>query len=468
MSARFPLLALVIVAVCAIAAVPARAQVFNAESATLANGMQIVAVPNHRAPVVSSMVVYKVGAADEEPGKTGLAHMVEHMMFKGTKTVPAGMFSHIIAENGGRDDAFTTADYTGYYQDIAADRLPDVLRLEADRMANLSLHEKDFVPEHQVVLEELRMRVENSPEGKLDEQMNAALFLNQPYHHPVIGWRSEVERFTLADVIAFHDKWYVPNNAILIVSGDITLARLKALAEKYFGAIRPRPLPARVQLTEPPPLAERTLVMRDAQVHQPNWNRIYLAPSHSQGDPKFAYPLDVLATILGGDNSSRLYRHLVIDQKLAAEVWAGYRPQSRGMTSFAFYASPNPGVDVDKLGAAVTAEIRAVTDQGVGADEVERAKTKMKASVAYARDSYQTGTRVIAGALATGETVADVEDWPQRIAAVTADQVNEAARAILRDERSVTGILLPAKPGEGPPPQPGAQAPVPGMGRELR
>jgi zinc protease len=454
--------------VIAAAAKPALAQVFGAESFTLPNGMQIVAVPNHRAPVVTSMIYYKVGAMDEVPGKTGLAHMVEHMMFKGTKTVLPGMFSRIVAENGGRDDAFTTADYTGYYQDLAAGKLPEVMRLEADRMVNLSPHEKDFTPEHQVVLEELRMRVENSPEGKLDQQMNAALYLNAPYHHPVIGWKSEVEGLTLADVIDFHNKWYAPNNAVFVVSGDITMATLKPLAEKYFGPLKSRPLPHRVVLEEPRPIAARTVVMRDANVHQPSWSRSYLAPSHAAGEVKYAYPLEVLAEIVGGDTTSRLYRHLVVEQKLAAEVWAGYKPESRGPTSFDFSASPNPGVDIEKLAAAMDAEIKSIVEQGVTPEDVQRAKTKMRAEVAYARDSYQTGAQVIGAALATGLKLEDVEDWPQRIAAVTPEQVNEAAKAILREERSVTGMLLPAKPGEGPPHEPGASAPPATMGRQIR
>ena len=451
-----------------LSATSASAQVFDAETFTLSNGMQVVAVANHRAPVVSSMVWYKVGAADEEPGKTGLAHMVEHMMFKGTKTVAPGMFSRLVAENGGRDDAFTTADYTAFYQDIAVDRLPEVLRLEADRMTNLSLHEKDFTPEHQVVIEELRMRIDNSPGGKLNEQMNASLFLNAPYHHPVIGWRSEVERFTLADVAAFQKRWYAPNNAILVVSGDITAGQLRPIAEKYFGPLPRRKLPPRIRLDEPPPLAARTVVLRDPNVHQSNWNRLYLAPSYTSGDTKYAYALEVLAEILGADSSSRFYRHLAIEQKLASEVWAGYEPESLGLTSFDLFASPNPGVEIDKLAAAIDAEIRDVVEKGVTAEEVERAKTKLHAQVAYARDSYQTGARVIGAALASGSTLNDVQEWPKRIAAITPELVNEAAKAILREQRSVTGTLLPTRPGDVQPGDTAQEPPIPEMGRSLR
>jgi zinc protease len=449
-------------------AAPAAAQMFDAQEFKLANGLEVVAVANHRSPVVGTMIYYKVGSNDEVPGKTGLAHMVEHMMFKGTKTVSAGMFSRIVAANGGNDDAFTTYDYTAYYQNIAVDRLPEVLRLEADRMANLTLREKDFAPEHQVVLEELRMRVENSPEGKLNQQMDAALYLNAPYHHPVIGWRSEVEHLTLADVVAFQHRWYAPNNAVLVVSGDITAESLKPMVEQYFGPLRSRPLPARLRTEEPPPLAARSLILRDPNVHQPAWNRLYLAPSYTTGETKYAYPLQVLAEVLGADTSSRLYRSLVVEQKLASEVWAGYEPESLGMSSFDFYASPNPGVDLDKLASAVDDAIRAAIEKGASPDEVDRAKTKLRSQVIYARDSFQTGAFVFGTALANGRTVADVQAWPERIAAVTSEQVNEAARAVLRDQASVTGTLLPTRPGEAPSEGQGGEQPIPEMGRSLR
>ncbi len=456
----------------ALLAPAASAQVFNPETFTLKNGMQVVVIPNHRVPVVSHMVWYKVGSGDEAPGKTGLAHMLEHMMFKGTKTVPAGQFSRIVAINGGRDNAFTTTDYTAFYQNVAADKLGIVMKLEADRMANLSLRDRDFQPERQVVLEERRMRVENDPESLLDEQMEAALYLTSSYHHPVIGWRSDIEHFTLKDVVDFHRRWYAPNNAILVVSGDITAAQLKPLAEKYYGGIPARTIPARYRAEEPPPVAARTVELRDPDVHEPAWNRLYLAPSYHQGETRLAYPLQVLAEILGDGATSRLYKSLVVDQKVAASATASYDPDVLGRTSFSFSANPRPGVPMDKLQAAIVAQIQAVAASGVTAQEVDRAKHRLQASVAYAKDSYHTGARVLGQALATGETVAEEEAWPRRIAAVTVDQVTEAARHVLRDERSVTGILLPAKPGEGTvqpkPPEPPGRLP-PGMsGREIR
>ena len=321
----------------------AAAQVFNPETFTLKNGMQVVVVPNHRVPVVSHMVWYKIGSGDEIPGKTGLAHMVEHMMFKGTKTLPAGEFSRIVVRNGGKENAFTTADYTTFFQNVARDKLPLMMKLEADRMANLALRDQDFQPERQVVLEERRMRIDNNPAARLDEQMRAALFLNSRYHHPVIGWRSEIEHYVLSDVVAFHQHWYMPNNAILVVSGDITAKELRPLAEKYYGVIPPRPVPPRVETEEPEPVAGRTLELRDPDVRQPSWSRFYLAPSHQKGDIAQVYPLEVLSEILGDGLTSRLYKTLVVDRKLAAEASASYNSTAVGLTAFTVEASPRPG-----------------------------------------------------------------------------------------------------------------------------
>ncbi len=453
-------------------AVPAMAQVFNPETFTLKNGMQVVVIPNHRVPVVSHMVYYKVGSADEVEGKTGLAHMVEHMMFKGTKTVPAGVFSQMVARNGGRDNAFTTADYTAYYQNVAVDKLDLVMRLEADRMANLSLKDGDFQPERQVVLEERRMRTENAPGALLGEQINAALYLNTPYHHPVIGWRSEIEKYVLQDVIDFHRRWYAPNNAVLLVAGDITAAALKPLAEKYYGVIPARPVPPRQRTEEPPPIAARTVELRDPNVHLANWQRQYLAPSYHSGETKYAYPLQVLAEILGGGTTSRLYKSLVVDQKLAASASADYEPDSIGPTSVSFDASPLPGVSMESLQAAMTAQIRAVASEGVSPEEVAEAKQRLHTAIIYAKDSYSAGARALGEALCTGESIAEAEAWPVRIAAVTPESVNEAARYVLRDERAVTGLLLPASPQDATTQavtaEPASRLPAGLSGRELR
>ena len=428
---------------------PVAAQIFKPETFTLDNGMTVVVLPNHRVPMLTHMVWYKVGSADEEPGRTGLAHMVEHMMFKGTKTVAAGQFSRIVAQNGGRDNAFTTADYTAFYQIVASDKLETVMRLEADRMANLRLDDKDFQPERQVVLEERRMRVENEPSSRLDEQMTAALFLNNPYHHPVIGWDVDIERYRLKDVVDFHTRWYAPNNAILVVSGDITARELAPLARKYYGVLSARPVPERLRPREPAPAAARTVLLRDENVAQPAWSRDYLAPGYRDGDVRHAYPLQILAEIVGGGTTGRLYTALVVEQALAADAGVGYDPSRIGPSVFSFGVSPRPGVPLDRIETAVEDQIARLLKDGVTADEVARAKNRLRASVVYARDSVNVAARILGASLASGQTIEDIESWPDRIGAVTVAQVNDAARAVLKPERSVTGRLLPLRDGEG-------------------
>jgi zinc protease len=431
---------------------PLRAQIFAPQSFTLKNGMQVVVIPNHRVPVVSHMVWYKVGSADEIDGKTGLAHMVEHMMFKGTKKVGPEQFSRLVAANGGQENAFTNEDYTAFFQNVAKDKLPLMMQLEADRMANLALRDADFQPERQVVIEERRMRTENEPEALLQEQMRAALFLDGGYHHPVIGWHQDIDAYQIADVVDFHRRWYAPNNAILVVSGDITADQLRPLAEKYYGVIPPRPLPVRVRRPEPEPVAARQLEIRDQDVHQPSWARYYLAPSyhvgahsgeHGDGDP-----LQLLAEIIGSGPTSRLYQELVVEQKLAASVSAEYDPDSLGQTIFAIAATPQAGVDIEVLQTALVNSLKKIALSGVSQAELERAQRKLRADVIYAKDSYHTGAMVFGQVLTTGGTIADVEDWPRRIAAVSKVQIDEAAKRLLLDQRSVTGLLLPAKLAE--------------------
>jgi zinc protease len=429
------------------AATTARAAMFNPETFTLKNGMQVVVVTNHRAPVVCQIVVYKVGSADETPGKTGLAHMVEHMMFNGTKTVPAGQFSHLVANAGGRENAFTTADYTAFYQNVALDKLPLVMKLEADRMANLAPLDADFQNERQVVLEERRMRVENDPAALMEEQVEADLFLASEYHHPVIGWHQDIDGFSLTDVTQFYRRWYAPNNAILVVAGDITAAQLKPLAERTYGAVPRRATPERTRTGEPPPVAERHLEVRSADVHEPTWSRSYLAPSRHAGTVEDSYPLEVLEEILGGGATSRLYRTVVVERALAVSVSTDYDGGALGPAVFAIEANPSSGVAMAALDAALTEALGRVATDGVTDEEVSRAKQRLQASVAYARDSVVAGARTLARDLAEGDAVADVEAWPERIASVTTEQVNQAARRLLKDERSVTAVLLPAAPG---------------------
>ncbi len=428
----------------ALASHDARAQIFNPETITLPNGLQVVAIPNPRAPIVAHMVWYRIGAADEPPGKSGIAHFLEHLMFKGTKEVPPGEFSKIIARNGGRDNAFTSHDYTGYFQNIARDRLELVMKLEAERMSGLILTDAEVDPERDVILEERRSRTDNEPRARLGEQMQAALYLNHPYGRPIIGWEHEMRGLTTQDALDWYRRYYAPNNAILIVAGDITMAQLKPLAEKYYGSIPTRAdLPKRMRPQEPPPQVARRVELKDSRVRQTTWSRQYLAPSYTAGEKEHADALQVLSYVFGGSVTSRLNRALVLDKALATSAGSYYDPDSLDQTSFGVSAALRTDAELKDLEVAMEAEIKRLIEDGVTEDEVDRAKARLKASVVYARDSLQAGARVIGEALTTGSSIENVEGWPQRIAAVTAAQVTAAARAILREERSVTGVLLP-------------------------
>jgi len=411
--------------------------------------MQVVVVQNHRVPVVVQMVWYKVGAADEVEGKSGIAHFLEHLMFKGTPQFPDGAFSQIVARNGGQENAFTTSDFTAYHQTVAKDRLEIVMRMEADRMTNLVLDKAQIEPERQVVLEERRMRTENDPGATLREYVDASLFLNYPYRRPVIGWESEIRGLSADDILSFYRQWYAPNNAILVVAGDITAAELKPLAEKYYGTIPRGPDIRRNRPEEPPQQVPRRVVMRDVRVKQPAWTRVYLAPSHFFGDTQYAYALEVLSEILGGGATSRFYRSLVVDSRQAVSAGVGYSATSLGPSQFTLHASPRPGVSIQDIEKAVDGLIAAAKQSGISPEEVEMAKTRILADAVYARDSLRTGARILGAALAIGRTVKDVEEWPDRIRAVTTEQVDAALKAILVEGRSVTAELLPEADGDG-------------------
>lgn len=421
----------------------AAAAVFNPETFTLDNGLQVVVIPKKGVPVVSHTIYYKVGAMDEPPAKSGLAHFLEHLMFKGTKTLKPGAFSAIVARNGGRENAFTSQDYTGYYQNVASDRLEKMMEIEADRMTNLVLTDALIEPERNVVLEERRSRIENSPNGKLAELSNAALFMNHPYRIPIIGWEHEIRSLTREDMLDFYRDWYAPNNAVLVLSGDVTAAEVRPLVEKYYGKIPARAVPQRPRWQEPPPDGERRIVLKHKQVQQPSWSRRMLAPSYSTGPEEDTYALQVLAEILGGGSTSRLYRSLAVEQRKAVSAGAWYRPDGRGPGTFGFYGAPRVGNTVEDIETLMEAEIAKLLKDGVTENEVKQAIQRLKDAAIFARDSISAPSRVLGNALVTGRKIEDVEAWPDRIGAVTVDAVNAAARSLLTRKGSVTAILLP-------------------------
>lgn len=421
----------------------AKATVFGAKEMVLGNGMRVVVIENHRAPVVTQMLWYKAGAIDEPPGKSGISHFLEHLMFKGTKTTAPGEFSATVSRHGGRDNAFTSQDYVGYVQSVASDRLEMIVRLEAGRMRNLVLTEDVFTPEKQVVLEERAQRTENSPGALLGEQAGAALYLNHPYRIPIIGWRHEIEALTLQDALDFYDLYYAPNNAVLVVAGDVEANEVFALASRYYGEIAPSNLPERPDWAEPPSLGKKTISYSDPRVRQSSWSLRKLAPSYLTGASEHVYALQVLMDLLGGGSTSRLYRSLVIDQGIAVSAGGWYDPSKRGPGQIGFWAQPSPGQTLDTVAAGVHVEIDRLLAEGVTQDEVRKSITRLQDAAATAMDSLGGPARVIGEALVIGRKLVDVEAWPARIGSVTIEDVNAAARAVLGTEGSIETRLLP-------------------------
>ena len=409
----------------------------------LNNGMQVVVIEDHRTPVVTQMIWYKVGSADETPGKSGLAHFLEHLMFKGTAKNPAGRFSQVVASIGGQENAFTSNDYTGYFQRVSREHLRTLMEFEADRMTGLVLTDEAVIPELKVVLEEQNQRVANNPRARLVEQIEAALYLNHPYGKPVIGWRHEIEKLNREDALAFYKRFYTPNNAVLVVAGDVTTDEIRTLAEATYGKVaKVAEIGPRLRPQEPAQVATRHVELADAQVQQPSLHRAYLVPSSTTAKAGEAEALEVLSFILGHGTTSRLYRNLVAERELAVGAGGWYSGTALDATQFGVYGSPKPGVTLPKLEEAIDAVIDDVVAKGVTPEEVDRAKNRLIADAIYAQDSQATMARWYGAALATGSTVEAVQSWPNRIRAVSPDAVNAAAKAWLDKRRSVTGYLI--------------------------
>lgn len=421
------------------------------EGFTLDNGLQVIVLPSRRAPIVLQLLTYKIGGADETFGRTGMAHFLEHMMFKGTRTVAPGEFSRIVSGHGGHDNAYTGFDGTGYHQTIAADQLELVMRLEADRMANLAITERELTTERQVVLEERRMRVDNVPTELLDEVSRSALYgLHRPYAMPTLGYADEVARLSVDDLAAFYRSHYAPNNAVLIVAGDTTAETVQKLAEIYYGPIPRGAVAERTRPSDGGTDLPQRVVRADARVVEPSWGRDYLAPSYRVGETRHAYALQVLALLFGGGETGRLWRALVVDGRIALSATAGYDASSLGLTSFGIDAHPAPYETIAAVESTIADQMKKLLDDGVSDEEVERAQNRLLTGAVYAQDSMGSGPRLYGTALTTGGSVADVIDWPRRIAAVSAAEVLAAARHVWREDRSVTSLLLPAEAGVRP------------------
>jgi zinc protease len=406
----------------------------------------VVVIPDHRAPVVTHMIWYKAGSADEPAGKSGIAHYLEHLMFKGTKANPDGAFSKKVTEIGGEENAFTSYDYTAYYQRVAKEHLHKVMALEADRMQNLAFDPKVAEPELKVVLEERSMRTDNDPSAQLSESVEAALHRNHPYRIPVIGWKGEIEKLTVADAFAFYDRYYTPNNAILVVAGDVEEKQVRDLALDTYGRVPRRAEPGQRKRPRDPDLAgvTRLVSLADECVAQPSWRRVYEVPSERTAAPGQSEALDILADVLGGGSNSRLYRKLVAEKGIAAAAGAYYRSGMLDDGTVMIYATPRDGVSLEELGKAVDAVVAELAASGPTAEEVDRAAKKVLAESIRAQDNQATLARIFGQTLATGGTVDEVRTWPARIRKVSGDEVKAAAAEWLTVDRAVTGLLLSA------------------------
>ncbi len=419
-------------------------------SFVLPNGLEVVVIEDHRAPVVTQMMWYRVGAADETPGNSGIAHFLEHLMFKGTDTLAPGEFSATVEAQGGNDNAFTSWDYTAYFQRIAADRLDLMMTMEADRMRNLVLPEEDVLTERAVIVEERKSRTDSSPGALLSEQMRAAQFLNHPYGIPIIGWKHEIVELSRQDALDFYGLYYAPNNAILVVAGDVTPDAVRAMAEAHYGPLKPSEgITPRVRPSEPPQIAERRLTYRDARVSQAYMIRSYIAPERDPGDQAKAAALTILAELLGGSGTTSLFAQALQfgDAPVAVYSSASYDGTALDDTTFSVVAAPLPGVSLEDAEAGLDRVIATFLETGPDPDDFARIKIQIKAAQIYARDNVDGLARTYGEALTTGLSITDVQDWPSVLDAVTPEEVVAAAREVLDRSRAVTGYLVPEDEG---------------------
>ena len=426
------------------------AQAAQITSFSLENGMDVVVLEDHRAPVVSHMVWYRVGAADEPAGKSGIAHFLEHLLFKGTDDMEAGEFSAIVARNGGSDNAFTSWDYTAYFQRIAADRLGLMMQMEADRMRDLEMTEGDVSTERDVILEERGQRIDSNPDSLFSEQMRAAQYLNHPYSIPIIGWRHEMEQLNRDDAFSFYQRYYAPNNAILIVAGDVYPDDVRQLAIRHYGPLQPTPdLPERIRPQEPPQLSERRLSYSDPRVAQPYITRSYLAPERDSGDQTEAAKLEMLAALLGGSGAtSVLGRKLQFESEQALYTTAFYGGTSLDDTTFGLVMVPTPDVSLEDGEAALDRAIAEFIDEGVDSAQFARIKMQLRASRIYGEDNIESLARRYGAALTSGLTIADIEAWPDILQAVSEQDVMDAAKMIFDPNKAVTGWIMPPQKPE--------------------
>jgi zinc protease len=411
----------------------------------LANGLHLVVVPDNRAPVVTHIVYYRVGSADEPPGVSGIAHFLEHLMFKSTEKLANGEMSAIVSRLGGQQNAFTTPDYTAYYQRVAKDRLKTMMEMEADRMVNLRLDPGEVDTERDVIIEERRLRIENVPSSILGEQMAAALYQNHPYRIPTIGWMHEMAKLSREDALAFYRRFYAPNNAIVVVTGDVVPAEVKALAEATYGKLPANPaIGPRKRPQEPEHRSPRRVELKDPRAGNASVRRYYLTPALTTATGNEAEALYLLMKIAAGGGTSRLYQSLVVEQKLASSAGGWFSGLALDSGAIGLHAVAAEGVPLDRVEQAMDRVVRDLREKGVTEAELERAKKQFLAEFVYESDSQEALARRYGAGLAVGLTVAQIDAWPETIAKVAVADVQKVAAKYLDIRRSVTGTLVPA------------------------
>ncbi|HKK96618.1 MAG TPA: pitrilysin family protein [Marivita sp.] len=433
---------------CLLGAAPLHAQSIEDQVSTyqLDNGMEVIVIEDNRAPAVVHMLWYRAGSADEQPGVSGVAHFLEHLLFKGTETLEPGEFSEIVKANGGTDNAFTSFDYTAYFQRVAADRLGLMMQMEADRMKNIQLDREDILTERDVIIEERNQRVENDPGALFREQRSAAQFLNHAYGRPIIGWRHEMVNLDLDDALAFYDQYYSPNNAVLVVAGDVQAEDVLALAQEHYGPIpRNEALPERVRPSEPPQMAERRINFSDPRVAQPYVMRTYLAPERDPGDQRKAAALTLLAEVLGGSQTSVMAQQLQFEEQVSVYAGAFYRGLSLDDTTFGIVNVPAEGVTLEDAEADMDRVVADFLETGVDVAQLDRIKFQMRASQIYALDSSNSLARRYGAALTSGLTVEDVHAWPDILQSITPEEIVAVGREIFDRDNAVTGFLRSAE-----------------------
>jgi zinc protease len=415
------------------------------ERFTLRNGLTVLVMPNSRVPAVTHILFVRAGGADDPYGKTGLAHFLEHLMFSGTKDYPEGVYDRTISKVGGEQNAYTQRDFTAYYATVPKDALKQVMAMESDRLMHLEINDFHAARELKVITEERNMRVENKAPDLLAEQIDAITFLNHPYGHPLIGWAEDMASFTSADARSFFKKHYRAGNMVLVVAGDVDVGEVRRMAQHYYGALPAGAAIARHWPQEPPIRMSRRGEMEDAKAREPRLMRQYVAPSVNAGATAQAMPLALFVHYLGGGSTSLLYRTLVLEKKLATNLYASYDPLDVGPSLVRIWAVPAPGVSLPQLEKALDAAIEDSLGSLPAEDEVARAKTQLKAEVIYAQDGLEPLAHLIGQLVMIGKDEGYFYSWIDAVEAVGATDMLEAAQLVLDPARRVTGYLTPAQ-----------------------